>query len=239
MATIQQGINSYLNGNSVMSYSLTSRKTMRGIDVLGRVSTVRAPGDYTTLSASLVFDPCNDMDYFNKRVIGLGAGKSCDYCGVYCPPVLSHCDRCNAPLGKERMITPFEFPFVCAHNSMHGSPGGLVILELSFYTTDSIDTDTLGFLQGCHFDLHTIPHTVALALDYYLCQWCGMATKKGEACFGCGGGQLPMSEIINIDRACLYCGNDSAFNGVICHQCGARLRGEQVKEYIGVQLWQQ
>jgi hypothetical protein len=229
-------LNSFLNGNPVQQYAIPSPDT-HALSVEDVFLPAPVSHSLQMIASLLIAEDVNFASWYGKRVVGLGAGKVCDYCGVYCPPGQFVCHRCDGLVGTGRMITPFEFPFICQGiSSMSITPGQPVAIDLTFGVCGDITPEIFQYLEGQHFELAAIPHSLVLHLNYYLCEYCGMAADKGSDCYGCGGGQLPLAEIVNMNRACLYCGNNNAFSGIFCQQCGARLQGEMLRDYLPFHL---
>lgn len=230
-----KGFNSFLNGNPLLDYRVDAYQELLNINT-GRNYVHIKGHESVELSATMLIEEHSSIgvpDWFGERVVGLGEGKSCEYCGVYCAPGLYRCHRCDAPLGVTRLIAPFEFPFICMEFAYSSSRSERVTGDIRFALTGVFTSDIWQFINGRHWALASIPHTITLDLSCYLCPYCGMANKRGEDCYGCGAGQLPLSEAVNMKRECLYCRSDTAVNGVLCYQCGARLTGETIGHYLG------
>ena len=94
-----------------------------------------------------------------------------------------------------------------------------------------VDVDNLYRALAAQSAAVVLPVGTVLDEGYYLCHHCGGVTRVGDTCSGCGGEQIPLSEVVKMDRDCLYCGT-KAIGGVICPSCGKRLAGETYKQWM-------
>jgi hypothetical protein len=75
-----------------------------------------------------------------------------------------------------------------------------------------------------------LPTGCTLESGYYLCQKCGGSVHVGDLCPGCGGVQIPLSEIVRMDRKRVYCGRDTK-GDIVCQGCNARMGGVTYKQW--------
>jgi hypothetical protein len=84
--------------------------------------------------------------------------------------------------------------------------------------------------------LNTLPNYCTLFPEYHLCDYCGTVYEGNRSCPNCGGQRFPWSELIKMDRKCLYCGR-KVIGGIVCRSCGAGIAGTAVKEVLENRPW--
>ncbi|MHA1962908.1 MAG: hypothetical protein ACW99U_22190 [Candidatus Thorarchaeota archaeon] len=97
--------------------------------------------------------------------------------------------------------------------------------------SDSIDVDKLFLAIMGNVPSMILPTGCTTDPEYYLCQKCGGSVRIGDLCPGCGGHQIPLAEIIKMDRRCVYCGTATK-GDIVCRSCGARISGETYKQWM-------
>jgi predicted amidophosphoribosyltransferase len=169
----------------------------------------------------------------SNKLVSLGTGRVCEYCGDYNPAGLMRCGRCGAPTSEKAFAKVAPLPFIMrsveweemryadGYNPLPNRPFTLFHLEMTAYEPvvypDHFELFTNGIseLAAVPAGYFTPPHT-------YLCEWCGFVVLEGQNCPGCGGTRLPWREVVRMERVCLYCGGD-VVGGVVCAGCGARI----------------
>jgi hypothetical protein len=219
-----------LNGNRVISYEMSRQNNSFVSPYISNA--YLKPLHEMDVVANMIVD--NDLDFghvFGKQLISLGDGKTCKYCRRYNPAGLCHCYNCQGILSESQLITPRRFPFSARSFESGFSPHNMPTAQVSFVSCGVVTTEDIEFFQQSNNYITSLPYTVTVDFDYFICEWCGMASD-GMECHGCGGGKIPLSEAVNIQRACLYCGKDEAFDGIMCQSCGARLIGQTLRSVI-------
>lgn len=191
--------------------------------------------DETELDCCIVLQdphlPQTMLDWLSScdnEFVNLGPGRICEYCGEYKVAGELQCHRCGGATILEKFARVNSFPFILAdysvgHNVCDGWWNEVTVIDMHFVSRGEVHNETLYGLMSS-VNLETIPHTLTLDSSKYLCEWCGMVVDGDGSCPGCAGTRLPWSEMVKLDRACLYCGT-GVTGGIVCRACGARLSG--------------
>ena len=159
----------------------------------------------------------------DMNLAALGHGMQCLYCNHFNPAGTGVCMRCGGVQEEVRYSTISGITgYLGEMNEEHG-------LDHSSTTfTVYIDYESAGqVIEAVRRGLYYTHH---IDMGYYLCQFCGLAVREGDDCHGCGGVRMPMSEIVKIDRKCLYCGTKT-FGNLYCDSCGSRVSGRTLADF--------
>ena len=166
----------------------------------------------------------------------LGPGFVCQHCGQYNPAGILCCWACGGRVERVPFIKPIQFPashisFLDRDITYFNPLPREVQVEMSVYDLDP-DKHLIPLMESGRFE--TMQHGMRLD-GSWLCEFCGSAIDREDApCPMCGGYQLPYSELVKIDRDCLYCGS-KVENGLVCQGCGAKLAGTTWKMLKGLE----
>ena len=202
---------------------------------------ISMPHPYSTYGATMEFTIYGDYTYRWWAEMGhsgrtgnfgvLGAGWICHHCGDYNPSGCVTCLKCGG-MTQEAFVRPLAFDFyVCeiAGNPVIASLGDDLSLER--VTIECAGDHVIDALYAGLFSERSFFKANGYNLEsgYYLCQYCGFGVREGDTCPGCGGKRIPYSEIVRLNRKCVYCGRESLGN-LVCEGCGARIKGTTFKQ---------
>lgn len=158
----------------------------------------------------------------------LGPGDVCAYCGQYNPAGRLSCWSCGGTIERIPFIKPVQFPVAyisymsqdVLYDMYYDGPRPI---ELEMVVPDiNPDRHLQPLMESGRME--TLQHGMKLN-GTWLCKFCGASVEKENApCPTCGGYQLPYTELVKIDRNCVYCGM-KVENGLVCKACGAKLTG--------------
>ena len=183
----------------------------------------------------------------NKTLVSLGDGYICEYCGTYTPRGGAICRKCNAPISIYPFINPFNFPlrFNRATKLIREEK---TIIQIEFrieeqynpYKNHSVSYNQMKrrseanqrfFKNALNRNNNIIYTQHPVNLDgRWACQYCGTIIDQDTECHNCRGKRLPLSEIIQIDHNCLYCGSKTT--GIVCNGCAANISTLTIKDSI-------
>lgn len=161
-------------------------------------------------------------DHSNK-LVNLGPGYVCEYCGEYKVSGELKCHRCGGTTKEEQFVAVSSFPFLLTDYQVNTPYNDLTVLSLNMRSIAPVTNFVLEQLTK-GVSLETLPHALMFDPSKYLCEFCGMVVESGRTCPGCGGIRLPLGEVVKMDRDCIYCGK-RVTGGIVCKSCGARLSG--------------
>jgi hypothetical protein len=204
---------------------------------------VRGPERSATLSFEIITRTIHGMTairdllkYAPHLITCLGPGLVCRHCGSKNPSGVLRCVFCGGDVEEKDWIVPA---------SLMGHAYGIEVSRpiLPRLSDEDPITEQWEILLDPDLDLLALTRSLAgggatilptgsiLDDDLYLCQYCGRATPIGETCRGCGGKQIPLSEVVLMDRKCLYCGT-KVVGWVMCPNCGKALAAESYKQWV-------
>lgn len=164
------------------------------------------------------------LRWCDNNFVVLGSGMTCPHCDSFNPSGSVWCVHCGAPMERKDFVAPKDFPFRVSYISRDDAT--------IFQEWDTVHIEMVGF--DVDLEEHIMPWVVqpksliklpiglSLNPDLYICQFCGAITQKGSSCNGCGGQRLPWSEVMRIERKCLYCDRETKGN-LVCNYCGASI----------------
>jgi len=158
----------------------------------------------------------------------LGPGRVCAYCGQYNPSGRLSCFACAGQIETVPFLKPVQWPdgFVIELDRRGGLLGdeepAIWYVEMSLRGDLDPERHIEPLLASGR--LNTMQHGYRLQ-GGWLCEWCGFLVEGEDVpCPTCGGEQMPWSELVKIDRECVYCGKHVP-QGLVCDGCGASLSG--------------
>ena len=170
-----------------------------------------------------------------QSITCLGPGLVCQNCGSKNPSGVLRCVFCSGLVEEEDWITPMSLMGKRATRQNWSRPAIALDSEdpLSERWEIALDPDVdcdalVEAITGGKARI--LPVGSVLDEGLYLCHRCGRPTPIGETCVGCGGEQMPLSEIIKIDRKCLACGTKTT-DGILCPRCGRAFASESYKQW--------
>lgn len=155
----------------------------------------------------------------------LGEGRVCEYCSAYNPDGRITCWYCGGscvtlPMSKAQqanvIVDTIKVPAVVDYFSKDAPH--YMYFTLRCY--DELSCTTNG--------RYTFPLFNNYITHYRLCKFCG-SVFDSKSCSMCGGQQFPLTEIVKLDRECIYC-KSKVLGDVVCKGCGRIIGGMAVNE---------
>lgn len=161
----------------------------------------------------------------------LGKGWICHHCGDYNPSGRALCLKCGGA-AQEDFVKPLQFDFCVVESqsecvrSPHDGEIHATTITLSCGGDNVSEALRVALFTDQQFFK---ANGYNLESGYYLCQYCGFGVRDGAVCPGCSGKRVPFSEIVRLNRKCVYCGRESPGN-LVCAGCGSRIKGKTFKQ---------
>lgn len=176
------------------------------------------------------------LRYNPKLIQLLGPGYVCHHCGSVNMSGTVRCVWCGGLVKEKDWSAPIGFDFHMPTMSKDSMIRSLDDEDRPTETriemmSDNIDIDKLFLAIVGQAPSMILPTGCETDPEYYLCQKCGGSVRIGDLCPGCGGQQIPLSEIIKMDRRCAFCGTATK-GDIVCRSCGARVSGETYKRWM-------
>ena len=156
----------------------------------------------------------------------------CQFCGSYYSAGTLKCKNCHGYV-KDEIVSVKQSKFYLLNESTDLLSVGTEMehfLNLEISVDDKHLDSIINTLRTDRTIGNYLPNSFRLYEEYVLCDCCLSIVCAGDKCPNCGGARLPFSEIVKIDRKCIFCGTKT-YDGVMCKACGASLSGLSYREY--------
>lgn len=151
----------------------------------------------------------------------------CQHCSSYFPAGLLICKSCGGYVSDEVVSlksSRYELIYISTDEILLPRDDTARLVDMEIALIDEPND----FVSMLNFEI--LPTGFNLNEEYILCNSCLCIVGADSICPNCGSARLPFSEVIKIDRECIFC-HTKTHDGIMCKNCGASLAGMSYREY--------
>jgi rubrerythrin len=149
----------------------------------------------------------------------LGAGNRCQYCGTVWLPGTFKCPSCGGDIRIESHAMEWEHGDGIITGFNYKVQRDMPIrldIEVYYSRFEWFNFNKPDMVEALRYSLFGKPGD-------WLCSYCGYYVHGEQSlCPGCGGQRLPINQLSDLKRQCIYCGRVT-YGGFACSQCNTRL----------------